>query len=66
MDYDLGNGICKYLTDKNKCAIYKNRPDICSVECMYKNYYNKYFSKEEFYLENEKICVKLKSAAEVQ
>ena len=33
-DYNLGNGICKYLLD-NKCIIYNKRPDICRGEFLY-------------------------------
>jgi len=55
--FDLGNGICKYFnTLKNECSIYAERPDICKVEKMFEIKYKKYFTQEEFYIENAKAC----------
>ena len=30
------DGSCEYLTDDNKCSIYDDRPDICSIRKTYK------------------------------
>jgi len=55
--FDLGNGVCKYLNLlDNSCKIYENRPDICQVDKMFKIKYSNYFSKDEFYIENAKVC----------
>jgi len=56
-DFDLGTGVCKYFDSINhSCTIYNNRPQICRVDSMYEAEYNKYFTKEEFYLENAIVC----------
>jgi len=55
-EFDRGDGVCKYLTDDRKCAIYEDRPDICRVDKMYEKVYYKYFSKREFYIKNAEIC----------
>lgn len=56
-DYDLGNGVCKHLNHVNKkCEIYDTRPDICRVDKMYDLVYYKDFTRENFYIENAKIC----------
>jgi len=55
--FDLGNGVCKYFdTISNKCKIYEDRPQICRVDKMFDIQYSKYFTKEEFYIENAKVC----------
>jgi len=56
-EFDLGNGVCKYfdLLD-NSCKIYDTRPQICRVDEMFNSKYNRYFSSEEFYIENAKVC----------
>lgn len=56
--FDRGDGICIHLKDY-RCSIYENRPDICRVDVMYHKVYHQYFSKEEFYLENSRICEEL-------
>lgn len=56
-DYDLGNGVCKYLDLKNNiCRIYKNRPDICNVEKSYDKYYSKIYTEEEYLNLNYEGC----------
>ena len=55
-EFDRGDGICKYLTDDKKCAIYEERPDLCRIDRMYEKVYSKYFSKQEFYIKNGEIC----------
>ncbi len=57
LEFDLGNGTCKYHNCiDNSCTIYDDRPPICRVDEMFRVKYNKYFSIEEFYLENAKVC----------
>ena len=56
-EFDLGNGVCKYFNHiDNSCKIYQDRPDICQVDKMFDIKYHKYFTKEEFYIENAKVC----------
>ena len=55
-EFDRGDGVCKYLTDDKKCAIYEERPDLCRIDKMYEVYYKKYFSKKEFYIKNAQMC----------
>ena len=56
--FNLGNGTCKYLCD-NLCSIYNDRPDICRVDVMYKKYFSKQYSFEEFTRLNLEGCRKL-------
>ena len=59
-DFDLGNGTCKYYSSiDSKCNIYETRPNICKVEKMFDLEYHKYFSKNEFYILNAKVCNEL-------
>ncbi len=59
-DFDLGNGTCRHYDVVDlKCNIYDTRPDICRVDKMFDLKYNKYFSKNEFYILNAKICNEL-------
>ncbi|HEC1759435.1 TPA: YkgJ family cysteine cluster protein [Campylobacter lari] len=58
--FDLGNGVCKFLDLKtNKCKIYKKRPDVCDVGFMYKKFFKKYYSEDEFIHINMQACQKL-------
>jgi len=59
-DFDVGNGVCKYFnTIDNSCSIYETRPDICRIDKMYEIKYKYFFTKNDFYIENAKICNKL-------
>lgn len=54
-----GDGICKYYNEELKtCSIYDNRPVLCNIEKSYELYFNKQFTKEEFYKLNSAICKK--------
>lgn len=56
-ELDLGNGICKYLDlDSNMCKIYENRPEICNIGTMYKQYFYKTYTYSEFVRLNIKAC----------
>jgi len=56
-NFDRGDGVCKYLDLKtNLCTIYEIRPDICNIDKMFEKKYFKYFTKQEFYKENAKVC----------
>ena len=55
--FDLGNGVCQYLNNKdNSCQIYESRPDICRIDKMFEVKYKEYFTQENFYIENAKVC----------
>lgn len=61
-EYDLGNGVCIHFNKiDRKCKIYETRPSICKIDEMYQMKYIKFFSKEEFYIENAKICNQLQA-----
>lgn len=61
-EYDLGNGICKFLNQEDKkCSIYANRPLICRIDRMYETYYAKTMTREEFYCLNQEACNILKN-----
>ena len=56
-DFDLGDGVCKYLnTETNLCRIYNHRPEICNVEKSFDNHYNKLYSEDEYLEMNYKGC----------
>ena len=60
-DLDRGDGICKYFDcDTKLCTIYSIRPDRCNVDKMYKLYFEKYMTREEYYMLNYQACNKLK------
>jgi Fe-S-cluster containining protein len=55
------DGSCIYLSDDNRCSIYSQRPDICSVYKMYKKYKTKKLlpkgtSERDYYKLTAKIC----------
>lgn len=59
-DFNLGNGACKYFDKQNNiCLIYETRPDICRIDLMFDLKYHKFFSKNEFYILNAKVCNEL-------
>lgn len=59
-EFDKGNGICIYLDEQtNLCKIYETRPEICRIDLMYEKYFNKKYSKNEFYQLNIESCKKL-------
>ena len=58
--FDSGNGQCIHLTNKNLCAIYSKRPDICNVDKMYEIHFKGLMSKEEYISLNIKACNELK------
>lgn len=59
-EFDLGNGTCKHFDlINNSCRIYDDRPQICRVDEMFTITYSNFFTKEEFYIENAKVCNKL-------
>ena len=54
---DLGNGVCRYFDNlTNECTIYDTRPTVCRIDTMYEVKYNKYFTKQAFYLMNAEAC----------
>ena len=50
------DGSCSKLTSDGQCEVYENRPTICNVDKMYDIYYNKFYSKREFYEMERKAC----------
>jgi hypothetical protein len=57
-DYDIGNGICRYLK-QDLCSIYKHRPNVCNVEWMYTNVFEKTITRSEYIELNLRSCVML-------
>ena len=56
-EFDLGNGTCKHFNIvNNSCNIYETRPSICKIDEMFEDKYNQFFTKQEFYTENAKVC----------
>jgi len=50
---------CEMLGDDNKCAVYKNRPDVCNIESMfYKVHSRSGKSKKAVFLEEATLCNK--------
>ena len=60
-DLHNGDGVCRYYDKKNKlCSIYGRRPIKCNIELMYKKYFKRKMTKEEYYSLNYQACAKLK------
>lgn len=60
--FALPSGECKWLdTDTNLCRIYPKRPLICNIDEMYKNYYFRRYTREEFYQLNQNNCRLIRS-----
>lgn len=52
-------GWCEMLDENNKCKVYNNRPDICSVEKTFYNFIEKQgITQKEAYLQQTKFCNK--------
>jgi len=52
---DRGDGACGHLGENNECLVYEDRPDICRVDNLYKNFKN-LITKKQFYIETTKTC----------
>ena len=59
-DFDRGDGVCVNIGKDNLCKIYDCRPEICNVDLMYKRFFSKHYTKEEFYKINEEQYKKIK------
>lgn len=60
-EFDLGNGVCKFLdTQNNTCTIYNHGPEICRIDVMYEKVYKQHFDVLEFYTLNIEACNLLK------
>lgn len=58
-EYDRGDGVCKHLTDDNRCEIYANRPEVCNTDLMYEKYFASKMTREEYDELNTKCCERL-------
>ena len=58
--YDRGDGVCKYLTEENKCEIYDHRPLICNTDRLYELFYVNKITREEYDRLNDEACEQLK------
>lgn len=63
-ELDRGDGVCKFLTEDNKCSIYEDRPFICRVDEIYDKYFKSKYSREDFYIMNYNSCKQLKAEFE--
>lgn len=56
-DMVLPSGVCKFLDEeKNLCRVYLTRPIFCNVDAFYEKYLADTMTRENFYLQNKKIC----------
>lgn len=53
-----GDGICIYLKG-NGCSIYDKRPLLCRIDEYYDRYFSKFYTIEEYYELNRKVCKSL-------
>ena len=60
-NFNRGDGVCKFLSEKNLCKIYENRPIFCNVELGYEKIFSKLYSEDEFLKLNYEACNKLKA-----
>ena len=59
-NFDRGDGVCKFLTEKNLCKIYEERPPLCNGKFVYEKFFPN-LTVEEFHKIIEKICRELRS-----
>ncbi len=59
-ELDRGDGVCKYLTAENLCAIYDERPIFCNVDAYYEKFLSDKMSRADFHKINHSACEKLK------
>lgn len=57
--FNRGDGVCKYLTADNLCAIYAERPPLCNGEQVYKKFFAD-MTVEEFHGIISQLCKKLR------
>lgn len=57
---DRGDGICKYLTETNKCSIYYHRPHICNHEWIYKHRLRNIITYKEYENILNQACKKIR------
>lgn len=51
-------GWCEMLGEDNKCKVYNNRPEICSVEKTFHKFLEKTMTQKEAYLKQTQSCNK--------
>ena len=59
LEFDRGDGICKYLRTNNKCSIYPIRPNVCNGKYVYEHYFS-HMEVKEFHNYIYGICKKIK------
>ena len=64
VELDRGDGVCKFLSEKNLCKIYSERPLFCNVDAYWEKYLSEIMSREQFHKINYKVCAALKKAVE--
>lgn len=52
------DGSCEMLMDDNRCKVYENRPDCCSIKKIYENNVRHTMTRKEFYYQNSLVCNK--------
>lgn len=60
LDYDRGDGVCRFLDKDNRCVIYNRRPPICNTDLLFERYFSKKMSREEYDKMNSDACKQLK------
>jgi hypothetical protein len=59
--YDI-SGCCTALDQNtNKCVIYENRPIVCNMAELYKEFYSAAMTEEEYYEQSKESCKMLRS-----
>jgi len=55
--YELkDDGSCEKLGPDNKCEVYEDRPDICSIDRTFENKHSETMTRKEAYKMNAKLC----------
>lgn len=60
-ELDRGDGVCKYLTEENLCAIYSTRPLFCNIDAYWEKFLSEKMSRDEFHELNHAACRRLKN-----
>lgn len=59
---DRGDGVCRYLSEDNRCTIYDHRPMVCNTDMIWNSFFKGRVTREEFDLMNEMDCRELRDA----
>jgi len=55
-EFDRNSGRCSKLNDDNTCSIYETRPEICSIDTIWKKYHSKEMTLQQYHESTFAVC----------